>query len=318
MKIVIPGGTGQVGSVLSRAFRAKGHEVVVLSRNASNSDEIIYWDAKSLGDWTQEIDTADAVINLAGRSVNCRYSKKNLRSMMDSRVESTKVIGQAISRATRPPKVWLQASTATIYAHTFEIPQDEKSGLIGGNEPDVPKYWKISIDIAQAWERALYEANTPQTRRVALRSAMIMSPDKGGIFDTLRNLTRLGLGGAIAGGKQFVSWIHEHDFVRSVEFLLEHDEFEGVVNLSSPNPLSQKEFMAAIRHACGMPIGLPATKWMISVGAFFMRTDPELILKSRRVIPGRLLDARFTFRYPEWTEAATELVERSKLLAQST
>ena len=318
MKIIVPGGTGQVGNVLKRAFRAKGHEVLFLSRNASNSEDIIYWDAKTLGDWTQEIDGADAVINLAGRSVNCRYTKKNLKAMMNSRVDSNRIIGKAICQADRPPRVWLQASTATIYAHTFGKPHDENTGLIGGNEADVPKYWKISIDIARAWERALDEAKTPQTRKVALRSAMIMSPDKGGIFDTLLNLTRLGLGGAIAGGKQFVSWIHEHDFVRSVEFLLEHDEFEGVVNLSSPNPLSQKEFMAAIRHACGMPIGLPATKWMISVGAFFMRTDPELILKSRRVIPGRLLDAGFTFRYPEWTEAATELVERSKSRAQST
>lgn len=309
MKIIIPGGTGQVGNVLRRAFRTKGHEVLFLSRNASNSDDIIYWDAKTLGDWTKVIDGADAVINLAGRSVNCRYSKENLKSMMDSRVESTKVIGQAINRAARPPRVWLQASTATIYAHTFGTPHDEKTGLVGGNEPDVPKYWKISIDIAQAWERALSEASTPQTRKVALRSAMIMSPDKGGIFDTLLNLTRLGLGGAIAGGKQFVSWIHEHDFVRSVEFLLEHDEFEGVVNLSSPNPLSQKEFMAAIRHACGMPIGLPATKWMISVGAFFMRTDPELILKSRRVIPGRLLSYGFSFKFPEWPAAVQELTK---------
>lgn len=309
MKIIIPGGTGQVGNVLKRAFRAKGHEVILLSRAPSDSESSIVWDGRTLGDWTKFIDGADAVINLAGRSVNCRYTKKNLKVMMNSRVDSNRIIGKAIGQADRPPRVWLQASTATIYAHTFGTPHDEKTGLIGGNERDVPKYWKISIDIAQAWERALSEASTPQTRKVALRSAMIMSPDKGGIFDTLLNLTRLGLGGAIAGGKQFVSWIHEHDFVRSVEFLLEHDEFEGVVNLSSPNPLSQKEFMAAIRHACGMPIGLPATKWMISVGAFFMRTDPELILKSRRVIPGRLLSYGFSFKFPEWPAAVQELTK---------
>lgn len=308
MKIVIPGGSGQVGQVLARGLGKKRHDIVVLSRSTAALGRTVEWDGKSLGSWADEIDGADVVINLAGRSVNCRYTKKNLTQMMNSRVDSTRVVGQAIEQAERPPKVWLQASTATIYAHSFERANDEISGVIGGNEPDTPAYWKISIDIAEAWERTLAEANTPHTRKVALRSAMVMSPDKGGIFDTLLGMTRLGFGGAIAGGRQYVSWIHETDFVRCLEFLIERDDIDGAVNLASPNPLPQRAFMQDIRKAIGMPIGLPATAWMVKIGAVFMRTDAELILKSRRVVPGRLRSLAFEFDYPHWSDAVRELV----------
>ena len=308
MKLIIPGGTGQVGGVLVRAFRARGHDVVVLSRGGTSDARVVKWDGRTQGGWAEEIDGADVVINLAGRSVNCRYTKKNLQQMMDSRVDSTRAVGLAIEQATRPPRVWLQMSTATIYAHRFDADNDEATGLIGGEEPDAPAYWRISIDIARAWENAQQEANTPGTRKVALRTAMVMSPDPGGIFDMLRGLTRWGLGGVIAGGRQYVSWIHERDFVRAVEFLLDRDDFNGPVNLASPNPLPQREFMAALRAAWGAPMGLPATKWMVGIGAFFLRTDTELVLKSRRVVPGRLLDAGFSFECPEWPAAARDLV----------
>ncbi len=298
MKIVIPGGTGQVGMVLARAFRAKGWEVVVLDRHLSA--------------WAKEIDGCDAVINLAGRSVNCRYTPKNLEAMMQSRVYSTLVVGEAIRHAAKPPRVWLQMSTATIYAHRFDAANDEASGLIGGNEPGAPAYWGFSVDIAKAWEKAQMDAFTPATRRVALRAAMVMSPDSGGIFNTLLWMTRLGLGGPVNGGEQFVSWIHEHDFVRAVVLLLERNDFTGPVNLCSPNPLPQKDFMAALRRARGMPIGLPATNWMAEIGAFFLRTDTELLFKSRRVTPGRLLESGFEFQYPDWFSAAGELVRRRR------
>ncbi|HEX9297524.1 MAG TPA: TIGR01777 family oxidoreductase [Polyangiaceae bacterium] len=316
MKIVIPGGSGQVGAVLSRAFRARGDDVVVLSRRGTRDRRIVEWDGRTLGPWADAIEGADVVINLAGRSVNCRYTAANLETMMNSRVDSTRVVGLAIEKAARPPSVWLQMSTATIYAHRFDAPNDEATGHIGGHEPDVPAYWKFSIDIAMAWERTQKEAKTPRTRRVALRTAMVMSPDRGGIFDVLLGLTRAGLGGPIAGGHQFMSWIHERDFARAVEFLVGRDDIVGVVNLAAPNPVPQREFMATLRSAWGTRVGLPATKWMVEIGAFFLRTDSELTLKSRRVVPARLLDAGFTFEFPEWPGAARDLVERWRAQAR--
>lgn len=308
LKIVIPGGSGQVGMLLGRALLASGHEVTVLSRAASDSIRSVHWDGSTLGEWAKEIDGADVIINLAGRSVNCRYTKENLEEMLRSRVDSTRIIGQAIAKAKRPPSLWLQMSTATIYAHTFGPANDEKMGILGGSEPEVPGYWGFSIEIAKAWERELANASTPQTRKVALRSAMVMSPDRGGIFSVLLRLARLGLGGSLAGGQQFVSWIHGQDFARVIEFLIEHEEIVGPVNLASPNPLPQKDFMRAIRRAARIPIGLPAAKWMLELGAVFMRTDTELLLKSRRVIPSVLLDAGFEFRFSKWEDAAADLV----------
>ncbi len=305
MKVVIPGGTGQVGEILRAVLSARGHQVVVISRSSQ-----IRWDGRSVGEWAREIDGADVVINLAGRTVNCRYTEANLKEMMDSRVESTRAVGLAIERAMKPPRVWLQMSTATIYAHRLDAPNDEATGIIGGTETNVPAYWARSVEIGKAWERTQEEANTPRTRKVALRTSMVMSPDRGGIFDVLVGLTRAGLGGAIGGGEQFISWIHERDFSRAIELLIERSDISGPVNMASPNPLRQREFMSALRAALGMSVGLPATKWMVEIGAFFLRTDTELLLKSRRVVPGRLLEAGFAFEFPNWAEAAVELAAR--------
>jgi len=285
---------------------------VILSRAGNSDAGVVRWDGHTLGDWAGEIDGADVVVNLAGRSVNCRYTDTNLRAMMSSRIDSTRAVGLAIEKAMRPPRVWLQMSTATIYAHRFDSPNDEATGRIGGDEPDAPGYWKSSIDIAQAWERTQQEAKAPHTRKIALRSAMVMSPDRGGIFDQLLGLTRLRLGGPIAGGRQFVSWVHERDFVRAVEFLIEHDDIEGPVNVAAPSPLPQRDFMAALRAAWGTRVGLPATKWMIEIGVFLLRTDAELVLKSRRVVPARLLHAGFCFDFPDWSGAAHDLVARRR------
>ena len=309
MNILIPGGSGQVGQILQRYFVDQGHDVFILSRSGSQGS--IRWDGKTLGRWSQSVDDADVVINLAGRSVNCRYTHENLGQMMDSRVDSTRVIGQAIEQSETPPRVWLQMSTATIYAHRFDAPNDERSGIIGGNEPNVPDYWARSIAIAKAWEAQLDLANTPKTRKIALRTSMVMSPDSDGVFDVLSKLTGRLLGGNIAGGEQFVSWIHEHDFTGAIQFLIDHDDIDGAVNVCSPSPLPQKEFQRVLRSVMKVPFGLPATKWMAEIGAVFMRTDTELILKSRRVIPGRLLEAGFEFRYPTWAEAARHLVSRT-------
>lgn len=313
MKITIPGGSGHIGSLLSRTFGADSHEIVVLSRHPTSipSARVVQWDGRTEGAWVKEIDGADVVINLAGRSVNCRYNKHNLTQMLRSRVESTEAVGAAIAQATRPPAVWLQASTATIYAHTSG-PANDEEGEIGGMESDVPAYWAFSIDIARAWERALADASTPDTRRVALRTAILMGAERGGAFDLLARLTRVGLGGPLGGGQQYMSWIHEDDFVEALRFLIEHDDLDGPVNLAAPAPLPQREFMNELRRAMGVRIGLPASRLMVEIGAVALRTDPELIMKSRRVVPGRLPEAGFIFKYPSWPEAAPELVSRWK------
>lgn len=312
MKVVIPGGSGQVGSIVARAFAREGHEIVVLSRGGGDGSggavRHVRWDARTAGDWAGEIDGADVVVNLAGRNVNTRYTDANRREIMDSRVESTRAVGEAIARAERPPRVWLQASTATIYAHRHDAPNDERTGVIGGGEPGAPESWRFSVEVARAWERTAGEADTPRTRKVLLRTSMVMSPDRDGIFDVLATMVRRRLGGPVGGGRQYVSWIHHADFVRALSWLVERDDVDGPVNLAAPNPVPQAELMAAIRAAAGVRVGLPATRLMAGVGAFFMRTETELVLKSRRVVPGRLLEAGFRFEYPDWPEAAADLV----------
>jgi uncharacterized protein (TIGR01777 family) len=311
MKIVIPGGTGQVGTILSRAFLDDGHEVVVLGRQPqSRPARAVAWDGETLGDWVAEIDGADVVVNLAGRSVNCRYTSRNRRLIMDSRIRSTRVVGEAIARAVRPPRVWLQASTATIYCHRYESANDELTGILGGTEDGAPDTWRFSIDVATAWERAAREVASPRTRLVLLRSAMTMSPDRGGVFDVLLGLVRVGLGGRHGNGRQYVSWIHEMDFVRSLYWLIDHDELQGPVNLAAPHPLPNAEFMRALRQAWGAPLGLPATEWMLEMGTFLLRSESELVLKSRRVVPRRLLESGFEFRFPTWPAAAADLCLR--------
>lgn len=335
LRIVIPGGTGQVGTIVARHFHAAGHDVVVIARNlptaartsarrvpsgsSSGADETpwrtIAWDAKTLGDWTQEIDGADIVINLAGRSVNCRYTAANRRAIMDSRVNTTQLVGKAIAQSAQPPRLWVNASTATIYRHALDRPMDEATGDLGGSEPGAPDTWRFSIDVAKSWEKAFFDSPAPSTRKIALRSAMIMSPDRGGIFDTALGLVRRGLGGKAGSGKQYMSWIHGRDFVRTLDYLVEHPDIVGIVNVASPNPLPNDEFMAVLRETWGTKIGLPATKWMLEIGAVFLRTETELILKSRRVVPARLLAHGFRFQFPEWPAAARDLVARWRIEA---
>ena len=318
MKIVIPGGSGYVGTVLARAFHQQGDEVVVLSRTPANKPwRTVAWDGETLGEWVTEFEAADAIINLAGQSVNCRYTTENRRIITESRLKSTKVVGQAIAQAWTPPRVWLQASTATIYAHRYDAPNDEATGIIGGAEPNVPDTWRFSIEVATGWERVFHESPIPNTRRVAMRSAIVMHPDSGSPFDILMRLVRLGLGGQSGDGKQYVSWIHEADFVRAVMWLIQHDELEGPVNLASPNPLPNADFMRALRSARGVPFGLPATEWMLKLGAFLAQSETELILKSRRVVPTKLVDSGFTFQFPNWPEAARELCARVRANGQS-
>jgi uncharacterized protein (TIGR01777 family) len=317
VRIVLPGGTGQVGALLRRAFVAGGADVVVLSRRPEVLEpgvRHVVWDGRTLGPWAQEFEGADLVVNLAGRTVGCRYTDANLREMMNSRVGSTRVVGAAIAATREPPRVWLQMSTATIYADARSRPDgaahDEANGTIGGEEADVPLYWEYSVRIARRWEQTQAEAPTPATRKVALRAAMVMTPDPGGVFDYLSRMVRLGVGGAVDGGHQYVSWIHGDDVVRAVEFLLEREDLDGPVNLCAPHPLPQRDLMRELRSAWGSRVGLPATRSMARLGAFALGTDAELLLKSRRVVPGRLLDAGFTFEHPTWGPAAADLAGR--------
>ena len=293
---------GQVGNVLSRAFTAAGHKVTIVSRNHS----------PTYANLAELIETTDVVINLAGRSVNCRYSPANRKAIIDSRTITTKAISQAIQNATKPPKTWLQMSTATIYAHRYDAPNDEATGILGTLHDDVPETWRFSHDVALTRERTAQEIETPHTRKVFLRTSLVLSPDRGGVFDVLLTLVRRGLGGTNGNGRQYISWIHDADFIRAVNLLMERTDLDGPVNLAAPNPLPNKNFMTALRKAAKMPFGLSATEWMLELGALFLRTETELILKSRRVIPGRLLTAGFQFQYPVWPAAVRDLFERWK------
>ena len=271
---------------------------------------MVHWDGSTLGAWRDELNRSDVLINLAGRSVNCRYTEKNRRAILDSRVLSTQVLHQAMATVEHPPAVWLNASTATIYRHALDRPMDEATGELGGNEAGAPNTWNFSIEVARAWETAFLSTPTPETRKVAMRSAMTFSADRGGVFDTFLNLVRYGLGGTTLPGTQFVSWIHEVDFIRAIEFLIDRKELTGTVNLASPNPLPNRAFLRILRNAWGARVGLPATRWMLEVGTLLLRTESELVLKSRRVVPGRLLSAGFQFSYPTWPEAARDLVRQ--------
>jgi uncharacterized protein len=311
LRIVIPGGSGQVGRVLARHFQEAGHFVTVLTRGPYTAPwQTVHWDGENIGPWTEHLEGADVCINLAGRSVNCRYHAANRKAICDSRIRTTQLLGSVIASLADPPSVWLNASTATIYRHALDRPMDEATGELGGSELGAPDTWNFSIRVAKDWEAAFFASTTPHTRKIAMRSAITFSPASGNAFAVLLNLVRAGLGGKQGNGRQFVSWIHEADFARALEFLIMNDEFEGPVNIASPNPLPNREFMRALRDAWGMPNGLPAPSMLIEIGALFLRTESELVLKSRRVVPGRLVDAGFQFEFPEWPEAAEDLVRQ--------
>jgi uncharacterized protein len=304
-RIILAGGTGFLGKALAQKFIALDCEVIVLTRSPrerSDGAKEIAWDAKSLGDWTKLIDGAEVVINLVGKSVDCRYTEANRKIIIASRVDSTRILGKAIAQCKQPPHIWLNCSSATIYKHTFDAPKDEAGET--GATPEAKD--EFSIEVIRQWERALDEAPTPHTRKVAMRITLVFGGD-GGVFPVLKRLARFGLGGKMGNGKQYVSWIHVGDFLRAVEWLITKDELSGMVNFAAPTPLPNREMMRLIRETCHAPFGLPATEWMLEVGAFFLRTETELIIKSRRVVPGRLLASGFKFQFPELRGALADI-----------
>jgi uncharacterized protein (TIGR01777 family) len=311
MRIILPGGSGQIGQILARHLHSCGHQVTVLSRTPDHSTP---WQTLDWTDLPHILNGSDAVIHLSGRSVNCRYTPANRKDILDSRIEPTLRIGHAIQHCDRPPAVWMNASTSTFYAHTLEEPQDEFSKELGGAQPELPSSWRFSVDVARRWEEAFYTHPTPHTRKIALRTSMTMSPDPGGVFSVLVGLAKVGLGGTQGPGTQYVSWIHDLDYTRAIDFLLQHPEIHGPVNFTAPNPLPNRDFQRILRQAWGMPLGLPAATWMLELGAVFLRTETELILKSRRAVPTVLSQHGFQFDFPDWRHAAEDLVTRYKLL----
>jgi uncharacterized protein (TIGR01777 family) len=305
-RLVLAGGSGFLGQALAGHFLHAGWDVVILTRSPGQSGLVgrqVGWDARTFGDWVRETEGSAALVNLTGKSVNCRYNARNRKQILDSRVNSTRVLGEAIGRCHQPPRVWLNASTATVYRHTFGEPWDET----GQTEAVEEAKDRFSVEVAWAWERALEEASTPRTRKMAMRIAMVLGLGKNSVFPVLRRLTKLGLGGRMGNGRQFVSWIHQTDYCRAIEWLINHDSFAGPVNLVAPNPVPNGEMMRTLRQVCGVPFGLPATEWMLEIGAFVLRTETELLLKSRRVIPGRLLNSGFEFQFPTMQKAFEDL-----------
>ncbi|HEX9998134.1 MAG TPA: TIGR01777 family oxidoreductase [Abditibacterium sp.] len=304
MKIVICGASGYLGSVLAPFLAAPGHEIVLVGRRdlnfpLPNGVRFSSWDGENLGDWASEIDGADAVINLAGRSVNCRYNEVNRREILESRFQTTRVVARAVCKAKNPPRVWLNCASATIYRDERQTDMTEANGIVGKG---------FSVEVCKAWESALFESDLPQTRRVALRMSMIFGRTAP-VFQVFARLTKLGLGGPQGDGGQFVSWIHERDCLRAMAFLLEND-LSGPVNVCSPNPLPNRDFTRELRRVFEVPFGLPAPKIAMEIGAIFLKTEAELALKSRRAIPQRLLDAGFSFDFPKWNDAAQNIVEQ--------
>ncbi len=302
-KVLLPGGTGFLGRVLARHFRQKGWEVVGLTRGSGSAipgARLVQWDARTIGAWAAELEGCDFVVNLCGRSVNCRYTPENRREIFASRLDSTRVLGEAIAACRRPPPLWINSSSATIYRHAEDKDMTEAGSEIGSG---------FSVEVCQNWEISLFQALAPHTRKIALRSAMVLGRDPGSVFQVLSRLVRLGLGGKMGSGRQYVSWLHEADFCGIIDWLVEHERLVGPINVCAPVPVPNRELMAVLRRAYRMPVGLPATRLMLEVGAWAMGTETELILKSRRVVPGRLLESGYVFQFPEIDGAVRELVE---------
>lgn len=302
-KIVIAGGTGFLGKMLSEHFANLNYEVVVLSRSehkpAANISHV-KWDGETLADWTNELEGAYALINLCGKSVDCRYTESNKSKIYDTRLNSTKILGKAVDACENPPKVWINSSSATIYRHAEDRDMDEETGEIGTG---------FSVDVCKKWESTFFDCASQGPRKVALRVAIVIGKD-GGALQPLKSLTKIGFGGRQGSGDQYFSWIHEMDFINAVNFVLDNEELSGVYNVSSPNPVKNSQFMGALRKALKVPFGMPMPKWMLEMGALIIRTETELILKSRRVVPQKLLEKGYKFQFDNLENALANLVHK--------
>jgi uncharacterized protein (TIGR01777 family) len=314
-KIILAGGSGFIGQEMIKYF-GKDNSIIVLSRRLKNTannrnhyhslsaedlknTKYIKWDAKNPGDWEAQLDEADIIINLAGKSVNCRYNEKNKNEIFDSRTNATKAIGNALKKISSAPALWVNASSATIYRHALDRPQDEYNGEFHND---------FSVQVCQLWEKTFYEQPTPSTRKVALRMAITLGP--GGVLIPYFNLLKFGLGGKQGSGKQMYSWIHAEDTCRMIEWIYENNHLEGTFNCSSPNAVTNKEFMKHLRKVTGNRLGLPAFTWMLKAGAIIIGTETELVLKSRWVLPSRILGSGFQFKFPNLKEALENIISK--------
>lgn len=299
-KLIIAAGTGFLGQVLVNHFKNKFEEIVILTRGKSKTiDGIKYvnWNDKTFSGWEKELENATVLINLAGKSVDCRYTAKNKKAILLSRIESTKILNKAVLNCKNPPRHWLNSSTATIYRFSLDKKMDEVDGEIGND---------FSINVALSWEKAFFKTETPNTLKTALRTSIVLGK-KGGAFIPLKTLAKIGFGGKQGKGNQFVSWIHEEDFARAVDFILEK-ELIGKINIVSPKPVPNVDFMKKLRKAVGFPFGIPINKTLLEIGSFFIRTETELVLKSRNVVPKLLLENGFEFKFGNVDEAFQHLV----------
>lgn len=291
-KIVIAGGTGFIGAYLDAQFRKLGYDVIIISRQPNHvqwgNDQAII----------NALNHAEILINLAGKSVNCRYTDKNKAEIFSSRTETTKVLGEAILKCTSPPALWLNSSTATIYRHAEDRPMTESTGEIGSG---------FSVDVAKAWEKSFFSFTLPQTRMLALRIAVVLGD--GSVMKPFKNLVKFGLGGRQGSGKQKFSWLHIHDLFNIIQFIQSKPEMSGVYNCSAPNPVDNAKLMQTMRQTMGVKFGLPSPKWILKIGAAIIKTETELVLKSRWVLPEKLLKAGYKFEYPEIEPAIENILK---------
>lgn len=301
-KLIIAAGTGFLGQVLVNHFRNSFDEIVILTRGKSdikNNMKYVNWNAKSFSGWENELENADVLINLAGKSVDCRYNEKNKREIYTSRIESTNILNKAVLQCENPPKHWLNSSTSTIYRFSLDKQMDEINGEIGDD---------FSMNIAKSWEKAFFETKTPKTLKTALRTSIVLGKN-GGAFIPLKTLAKFGLGGKQGKGNQFISWIHEEDFARAVAFVIEN-KLENEINIVSPNPIRNVDFMSKLRKTIGIPIGISQPEWLLEIGSKLINTETELVLKSRNVIPKRLQENGFTFKYDSLEKTFENLVQK--------
>jgi uncharacterized protein (TIGR01777 family) len=301
-KLIIAAGTGFLGQALVNHFKDKFDKIIILTRGKTETKEnikYVNWDAKTFSGWENELENATVLINLAGKSVDCRYNDENKKEILASRIDSTAILNQAVLRCQKPPKHWLNSSTATIYRHSLDKQMDEINGEIGDD---------FSMNVAKAWEKAFFEVETPFTKKTALRTSIVLGK-KGGAFIPLKTLAKIGFGGKQGTGNQFISWIHEKDFARAIEFILEK-EILGVINVVSPKPIRNEAFMELLRKAVKCPIGIPMPEKLLKLGAKIIKTETELVLKSRNVIPKRLRENGFEFEFENIEETFKNLLKK--------
>lgn len=300
-KIILAGGNGYLGRVLAEYYRHLSKDVIILSRKPKRVDgniRTLLWNGVDEGEWVSELNGADLLVNLCGKNVNCRYTETNKAEIIRSRVLPTVLLGRVIEKMTDPPKLWINVTSATIYRHAEDRPQDEETGEVG---------YGFSVDVCRKWEETFFKTDTHLTRKVALRMGIVFGHSDGA-FPRLLNLVKFGLGGKQGDGQQYMSWIHEQDAAKCTEWLLQHEAITGIINCTSPEPVKNDSFMTALRQIYGIPFGVPAPAWLLEIGAALIGTETELILKSRWVLPKRLLDNGYDFLYPKVEHAIKDIL----------